>query len=193
MRQRYTDPSNSHPQSLILTAVFSGIVPLLITAYQPVLNKLSKWENHMTLSDTTASLTIKSFTLNSLVSFAGLALTAYVYIPFGGTLMKAASARFERFKLFGSDEILEIDGSRIQTQLFAQMVTSQAIGTFQEVGLPYIMTFARSFMSKNTFTPIDAPDEHEYLEEVRRKVNKEAYELFEDYAEMVTQVRLAFG
>lgn len=171
-----------------MTAVFSGIVPLLITAYQPVLNRLSKWENHATHSDTVASLTIKSFTLNSLVSFAGLALTAYVYVPFGKVLMKAASDRFKRFEIFGSTEIVEIDGKRIQTQLFAQMVTSQAIGTFQEVGLPYIMSFVRSHISKNTYTPQDAPDEKEYLEEVRAEVTKDTYDLFEDYAEMVTQV-----
>ncbi|TIB62994.1 hypothetical protein E3P77_03669 [Wallemia ichthyophaga] len=184
--QFYNGPLKSYI-SLILSAVCSVIVPLLITAYQPVLNKLSRWENHATHSDTEASLTIKSFTLNSLVSFAGLALTAYVYIPFGKDLVKAASKRFEKFEIFGTNEIVEIDGSRIQTQLFAQMVTSQAIGTFQEVGLPYIMSFVRSHISKNTYTPKDAPEERDYLQDVREEVAKDTYDLFEDYAEMVTQ------
>ncbi|TIC12243.1 DUF590-domain-containing protein [Wallemia mellicola] len=178
----YEGPLKSYI-SLVPTVLFCVVVPQVIAVYQPVLTWLSKWENHPTHSDTDSSLTIKTFTINSLVSFGGLALTAYVYVPFGNTLMSIAGEKLGR----DISNVVALDGKRIQAQLFAYMVTSQAVGSFQEVGMPFIMSFVKSHTSKNTYVPVDAPEEKEYLEEVRAEVSKEPYELFEDYAEMVTQ------
>lgn len=171
-------------QSLLPTILFCGIVPQVVAAYQPVLRWLSKWESHATNTDTEASYTLKTFTINSLVSFGGLALTAYVYVPYGNSLMQALGER-----VGGNLSQMELDGSRIQTQLFAYMVTSQALNAFQEVGMPFILSFVKS-QTKEEYSPDDAPEEKAYLEEVREEVEKEPYDLFEDYAEMTTQVEV---
>jgi hypothetical protein len=98
--------------------------------------------------------------------------------------------------------------TRLETQMFAFMVTNQAIDGFFEVGLPYVMrAFAAVRSGKrrpslSSSSPGNskkkrvgfedekngaARDEREFLERVRREVSLPDYHLFEDYKEMVSQ------
>ena len=154
---------------------------------------LSKWENHRTFTDFDSSLTLKMFTINSLVSYGGLILTAFIYIPFGNDIIKYFSEKIlnESTSQYLDINNFELDKSRIETQLFAYMVTSQAVNAFQEIGMPFILKYVK----KKTSKPIkvdyeeDDSDERDYLNSVREEVQKEPYDIFEDYAEMTTQVR----
>ena len=49
--------------------------------------RFTNWEQHSHQSTHDASLTIKTFSLAALVSYGGLALSAFVYVPFGEEVM----------------------------------------------------------------------------------------------------------
>ncbi|KAF5313539.1 hypothetical protein D9758_018541 [Tetrapyrgos nigripes] len=63
-------------------------IPRLQSLFSLTASYLTRWENHKTHSSHTSSLTLKTFVITSLVAYAGLALTAFVYVPFGEGLMK---------------------------------------------------------------------------------------------------------
>lgn len=71
-------------QSLLPTVLFAGVVPQIISLWRMTASHLTAWENHVHESSHERSLTLKMFALNAMVSYGGLLLTAYVYIPFGG-------------------------------------------------------------------------------------------------------------
>lgn len=108
------------------------------------------------------SLTIKTFALSSVVAYLGLALSAFIYIPFGETVMNTVQQAITAFTVpfsptpsfglrttktegghafFVSDmgaTRAKLDRSRLQNQMFAYTVTDQAVNFFFEVGLPFL-------------------------------------------------------
>ena len=106
---------------------------------------------------------MKSFALSSVVAYLGLALSAFIYIPFGETVMNTVQQSITTFttpfpsatlssglhttKKEGSQALFvsdigtaraKLDRSRLQDQMFAYTVTNQATGFFFEVGLPFL-------------------------------------------------------
>ena len=100
----------------------------------------------------------------------------------------------------------KLNPARLRQQMFAFTVTNQVVGTFLEVGLPFILRAVASF--RNGKKPQPTPgspngvkkrvvfedekekggmEEREFLDGVRRQVELPEYELFQDYSEMVTQ------
>ncbi|KAJ8694723.1 hypothetical protein PTI98_007374 [Pleurotus ostreatus] len=91
------------------TILFVLLVPRFLAFYHRFATALTTWENHTTRSPAaistnlyqnalatarakqahTASLTLKTFVLNALVAYLGIALSAFVYIPFGEEVMHA--------------------------------------------------------------------------------------------------------
>jgi len=175
--------------------------------------KLTAWENHKHRSTHESSLTIKVFALSAVVAYLGLALSAFVYVPFGPRIAPlvhafvsgspsstdgAASAEpsfaAAQFKRGVSD--IRLDGSRLQKQMFAYMVTNQIIGVFVEIGLPMLLRLIqnvrttgslRKGMSQSHTRGEDNTAEKEFLQDVRRQVSLPDYTVFGDFAEMVTQ------
>lgn len=64
-----------------------ALVPRLLSVYHTYAVSLTNWENHGHQSTHDASLTIKTFTLSAIVAYLGLALSAFVYVPFGEEVM----------------------------------------------------------------------------------------------------------
>jgi anoctamin-10 len=130
--------------------------------------KLTQWENHKHQSSFDASLTTKSFVLSSVISYLGMALSAFIYVPFGEAVMNTVqqflsltSNAVSSLGSSGIDDTTEIGGraffvsdantahaklnrSRLQKEMFAYMVTNQASNFFMEVGLPFL---TRAFAS----------------------------------------------
>jgi hypothetical protein len=50
--------------------------------------RFTAWENHEHNSSHTGSLTLKTFALSAVVAYLGLALSAFVYVPFGESVME---------------------------------------------------------------------------------------------------------
>ncbi|KAF5383633.1 hypothetical protein D9615_003802 [Tricholomella constricta] len=103
----------------------------------------------------------------------------------------------------------KLNPARLKDQMFAYTVTNQAVNTFVEVGLPFILRAVASLRNgkKGNSAP-GSPggkngvkkrvvfedekekggmEEREYLDRVRAEVALPEYELFGDYSEMVTQ------
>ncbi|EJD07576.1 DUF590-domain-containing protein [Fomitiporia mediterranea MF3/22] len=190
--QLYTGPGQKII-SFSPTLLFVALVPRLLQLYQSYAVKLTDWENHAHESTYEASLTIKTFTLSAIVAYLGLALSAFVYMPFGEQLMASVSrtlfvtsaavgaqatraadfinttAGFTAEKvaespisflggLFGKSDgngknasvwanSAKTDPARLQNQMFAYTVTQQVVGTFTEVGLPFVMRKVEAFRS----------------------------------------------
>lgn len=98
----------------------------------------------------------------------------------------------------------KLNAARLKDQMFAYTVTNQAVNTFVEIGLPYVLRAVGSFRKSSANgngkgekgkKRVVFEDEQEkggaeeraFLEGVRKEVALPAYELFGDYSEMVTQ------
>jgi anoctamin-10 len=97
-----------------------------------------------------------------------------------------------------------LNPARLQDQMFAFMVTNQAINVFLEVGLPFVLRGVASLRGKaaekaskkkrvafeDDTASASSPEtkqERELLERIRAEVALPDYALYLDYAEMVTQ------
>lgn len=58
--------------------------------------RFTDWENHAHQSTQDASLTIKTFSLSAIVAYGGLALSAFVYVPFGEETMALVQRMIEK-------------------------------------------------------------------------------------------------
>jgi anoctamin-10 len=79
-------------QSFSPTILFVALVPRFLAIYQVLAKSLTAWENHAHFSTHAASLTLKTFALTALVAYLGLALSAFVYVPFGEGVMQIVQA-----------------------------------------------------------------------------------------------------
>ena len=154
-------------------------------------------------------------------------LSAFVYVPFGQQIMAfvhlqldprpglnetveatkdAASAGIWQHDI--GDITTSINSTRLQSQMYAYTVTNQIVGTFLEVGLPYIMRFLGRVQGgaakgkrvdfkdggSGVAEPsaINSGDERKEERELLVRIRKEValgreYDVFEDYLEMTTQ------
>ncbi|KAF8074650.1 calcium-activated chloride channel-domain-containing protein [Lyophyllum atratum] len=236
--QLYTGPGHKYI-SFSPTILFVALVPRFLALYQSLARRLTEWENHAHYSTHAASLTLKTFALSALVAYLGLGLSAFVYVPFGEGVMqflqtwifhettnghlqgvnatvsdgasekKAPGPTGGFWDMDKSNASRKLNPGRLKDQMFAYTVTNQAVNTFVEVGLPYILRGVSSF--RNRKKGASAPsspggknsvkkrvvfedekekggmEEREFLDRVREEVALPEYELFGDYSEMVTQ------
>jgi anoctamin-10 len=221
-------------KGLFNTILFMACIPNFLGVYQKYAARLTNLENHKHQSTYDYSLTIKRFALSAIVAYLGLTLSAFVYVPFGQQIMTyvhtqlsaqpglnetaeaakdaAASAGIWQHDI--GNITTSIDTTRLQNQMYAYTVTNQIIGTFLEIGLPYVMRFigrvqggAASGNGKAKGKRVDFQDEssggaestgtsnggerkeeRELLVRIRKEVALgREYDVFEDYIEMVTQ------
>lgn len=69
------------------TILFSLLVPRLLATYKKLAANFTNWENHEHQSSHSSSLSLKVFTLSAMNAYLGLALSAFVYVPFGESVM----------------------------------------------------------------------------------------------------------
>ncbi len=77
------------------TVLFVALVPRLLAVYHSYAVRLTNWENHGHQSTHDGSLTVKTFSLSAIVAYLGIALSAFVYVPFGEEVM--ASVQYYLF------------------------------------------------------------------------------------------------
>ncbi|WFD43976.1 hypothetical protein MPSI1_002641 [Malassezia psittaci] len=198
--------------TLVPTILFSICIPAIQAAWHTTASFLTRYENHSTVSSFNSSLTLKMFGLQCLVPFAGIVLTAYIYIPFGERLMGTLFERGYLTRLFQfvsrqpnfqmpTQLNFEVKPARLNDQLFALCVTSQLINTFTETLVPIILRAVsrwkeRLVVNKSkgaldkkerrvSFTHDQA--EKRFLSQVQAEFLLPTYDLFVDYAEMATQ------
>ena len=201
---------------LLPTALFSLVVPQVVALFTALARRLVRWENHPTYTSASRSLTAKTFALNATVAFLGLYLSAYLYLPFGPYLMSYIHNILSPDQgevVIKSDGVNtsirtrnhpgahrdKINASRLKSQVFAYTVTNQVINTFLEVGLPFILRWVNDLRSGNKSVKgmfngkeekkreATESTEDKFLDKVAAELELPEYNIFTDYAEMVTQ------
>lgn len=185
------------------TVVFSTLVPVVMAIWQAAATYLSKNENPQTEQVYHSSLTIKVFALQSLVAYGALFLSAYVYIPFGQTLLNglisrgffashidsAVAENKLHYDAFGR-VAFQIDPGRMHTQLFAASVTSQVVNAFTELVLPIVLRAVTKRAEKSTAVDekeAQASEKTRMVSYALDQLNLPEYDIFGDYAEMASQ------
>ena len=151
-------PQLTGMQGFCPTILFTALVPRLLSIYHASAVLLTRWENHAHESSYEASLTRKTFALSAIVAYLGLALSAFVYIPFGGDVMRWVQMElFSEGNVFGGRNVFgnvlkgelwmtdlssarqKLNPKRLQDQMFVYTVQAQVVNAFTEIVLPYIL------------------------------------------------------
>ncbi|ORY05118.1 DUF590-domain-containing protein [Basidiobolus meristosporus CBS 931.73] len=173
--------------------LYSASIPYLSQVYTDLARKLNDFENHETDSEYNAFLTYKVCLVNFLVGFLSIFLVAWVYIP--------QKERLEQL-IVSTSSIKTVHSSvgpeRLQAQLMYFVLTAQAISFATEVIVPiatrYAATKAQSIKEKVIKTSTSEEqdefvreDEKDFISRIISESKLPQYDVYEDYAEMVTQ------
>ncbi|KZV63754.1 DUF590-domain-containing protein [Peniophora sp. CONT] len=205
----YTGPGHEYI-GFAPTVLFIALVPRFLGVYQKFAIRLTNWENHRHYSSHESSLTIKTFALSAIVAYLGLALSAFVYVPFGASIMAYVQQALDAHNGDGKYVFFDtaaaapekLNTARLQNQMFAYTVTNQIIGFVLENVLPFVQRFVSAKTSggvlkngskaskKRVGFEDEAPRvgaERNFLERVRREAALPEYDALTDYAEMASQ------
>ena len=193
--------------ALIPTILFSTCIPLIQSAWRMAAQIMTNFENHATVHRFQSSLTFKIFGMQSIVTYGILALTAYMYLPFGEYLINQLQVHGYLDRLFafvtrdpnafkGRIQPFHVSPRGLHDQLFAMSVTQQLMNTFTEVILPILWRHAEKFINKirgssrrkelEAFAKTNR--DQAFLERVQNEFDLDVYDEFTDYAEMATQL-----
>ena len=193
--------------ALIPTILFSTCIPLIQSAWRMAAQIMTNFENHATVHRFQSSLTSKIFGVQSVVTYGILALTAYMYLPFGEYLINQLQVHGYLDRLFafvtrdpnafkGRIQPFHVSPTGLHDQLFAMSVTQQLMNTFTEVILPILWRHAEKFINKirgssrrkelEAFAKTNR--DQAFLERVQNEFDLDVYDEFTDYAEMATQM-----
>lgn len=197
-------------QPAVPALLFAACAPTLLAVYRLIAIRNTDFERHSAHSTSTYSLTIKRFILSTIASYLGIALSAFIYMPFGQESLGLLHLQLFEFGLMGmtsplareEDELLwehdlfkastRLNSARMQTQMFAFLVTAQLGNAFQELGMPYVIRWLQSHINPPTKTRRSedrlAVQGEKLLDRVKAEVSTRLdYDVFDDYCEMVTQ------
>ncbi|KAL5116585.1 hypothetical protein ACEQ8H_005463 [Pleosporales sp. CAS-2024a] len=181
-----------------LLAVF---LPYATNALEAIATAITNFENHRTSDHHEMSLTHKIFVLNSITNYLPILLTAFVYVPFGNSIIPPLQ-RFIDTKM-GKDQRTEFafvaDPDRLRNQLITLTLTGQISGALEELGLPWVKMQVMQWWRDRQATRSgrdgepsfqymkDDPGEARFLRRARRQAIRPEYNVQDDIAEMVIQ------
>ncbi|CAG8522776.1 12987_t:CDS:2 [Racocetra persica] len=172
------------------TIVYCLLIPTLNSYYIKIAKRLNDYENYDTESRYEFNLTQKIFVANFLISYLSILFIGWIYVPFN----KEIGYFFqELFNWFGfSTTVKKIGPERLVTELKYFVLTAQVLNMFMELILPYLIRFGSFSMKRiqNNGATKDGgrnEDESAFLKRVRKEVKLPVYQIYEDYAEMITQ------
>ncbi|CAG8463169.1 14408_t:CDS:2 [Ambispora leptoticha] len=180
------------------TILYCALVPALNIVYVKIARRLNDYENNETESYHEFSLTQKIFVANFLVGYLSIFFIGWIYIPFNAEIGEFFQSIFDALGL--SLTLKPVGPERLKNELKYFILTGQGISLFVELILPYmtrglakgvhktISTGSKILHRQNSLS-VDArnEDEEEFLRRVRREVLLPVYDIYEDYAEMITQ------
>jgi anoctamin-10 len=184
------------------TVILTVMVPLITGTLSNIATKLTDFENYENESSYEAAMTQKVFIFNFICSYVPLFLTAFVYVPFGSTIVPHLDIMGFMAPVDGVDAdgvaaqqaIFEINPDRLRKQMIYFTVTAQAVNLAMETIVPYFkraaLTKAKEFQLKRSgkFTPInDSPQEAKFLSRVRHEAELGVYNVTDDLREMCMQ------
>lgn len=145
----------------------------------------------------------KIFVLNVITSYLPIALTAFVYVPFGKLLvpyLDIFQLTAQRFTTEGKPlptKTFEINPHRLTQQVIYFTVTAQVVNFALEIIVPYakrkVFSAVKEAQAENGSKASarkqakDEPEEAEFLSRVRNEAELDEYDVTIDYREMVVQ------
>jgi anoctamin-10 len=177
------------------------LLPFINNYLEDVAGRLTEYENHRTQDHYEMSRTQKIFVLQSITNYLPILLTAFVYVPYGKTIIPLL--RNIILSAFGvtpdPNFTFRIDPDRLRNEVIALTVTGQVSSAIEELALPYLKTgvkdWWRTYRTNHTFTggatgkwrKGDDPAEARFLRRVRKQASLPSYDVHEDISEMVLQ------
>uniref|UniRef100_A0A0W0GAX1 Putative IST2-Plasma membrane protein n=1 Tax=Moniliophthora roreri TaxID=221103 RepID=A0A0W0GAX1_MONRR len=152
----YTGPGQKLA-SFAPTIVFIILVPRIVSIFHICATWFTDWEGHIHQSTHDDSLTLKTFIFTALTSYLGLALCAFVYVPFGEGIMRVVARVLDDGEGgIWSDISMEnrLNPSLLKDQMFAYTVTNQIVDNFEEIGMPFITRRFNSLVSRYKSPPV---------------------------------------
>lgn len=171
--------------------------------------RLTDFENYRTNDQYEAANTQKTFVLGFITSFLPIFITAFVYIPFGRTIISFLHVNV--IHMFFGSSILDVgpdfhvDPSRLQQEVISLTVSAQVVSFGEEMILPYVKRIllrkfrnyrfqtreaARSRGRSKTAISLllaDPPGESQFLDRVRDESDADEYSVQDDILEMCVQ------
>jgi hypothetical protein len=189
------------------TILFSLSLPAITTFLTGIATRLTDYENYRTQDLYDLAQTQKTFVMNFITSFLPTILTAYVYVPFGKSIVPHLDIL--RWSSFNSDTAIahheyEVDSSRFQQEVIYLSMMAQVLSFGEEIILPYVkhvlwqkwrnyrdhkagLTRQRSFSKATDLLLIDPPGEASFLKRVRSEADADEYKVEDDILEMCVQ------
>jgi anoctamin-10 len=191
----------------IPTGILTTVNPILITILTQFATRLNQFENYDTQAAYDTALTRKIFVMNFILSYLGIFLTAFVYVPFGTVIVPYLDVFNVAVRPFAEDEkqlhhtnpSWSINPDRLRKQVIYFTVTAQLVNLGMELVVPYLKRRGFAWFkqvqsdraAKNGGSPAasanDPPEETAFLERVRKEAQLDVYDVTADLREMVLQ------
>ncbi|KAF2027370.1 DUF590-domain-containing protein [Setomelanomma holmii] len=192
----------------IPTGILTTVNPILTTILTNFATKLTQFENYETQGAYDTALTRKIFVMNFILSYLGIFLTAFVYVPFGTVIVPYLDIFNVAVRPFAEDEkqlhhsassSWSINPDRLRKQVIYFTVTAQLVNLGMELIVPYLKRrgFAKlkqiqsDRAAKNGGAPSasasDPQEDAAFLERVRKEAELDVYDVDSDLREMVLQ------
>jgi len=194
----------------IPTGILTTVNPVLNTILTQIATRLTQFENYETSNAYEKALTQKIFVMNFIMSYLGIFLTAFVYVPFGAVIVPYLDIFNVAVRPFAEDEKQlhlhstsadwSINPDRLRKQVIYFTVTAQVVNLGMELIVPYLkrrgfakykqMQSNRAAKSSGAATSTDyndPPEDAAFLERVRKEAELDVYDVTTDLREMVVQ------
>ncbi|KAH9877642.1 hypothetical protein IAQ61_003010 [Plenodomus lingam] len=194
----------------IPTGILTTVNPILNTILTTVATRLTEFENYETSNAYDKALTQKIFVMNFIMSYLGIFLTAFVYVPFGTVIVPYLDVFNVAVRPFAEDEkqlhlnspstSWSINPDRLRKQVIYFTVTAQVVNLGMELVVPYLKRrgfakykqFQSDRATKNGVAApspatSDPPEDIAFLERVRKEAELDVYDVTADLREMVVQ------
>ncbi|KAL9563562.1 hypothetical protein ACKAV7_012230 [Fusarium commune] len=183
------------------TILLAVSLPYITSALEDAAEWMTEFENHRTADLHEMSLTQKVFVLNMFTNYLPIFLTAFIYIPFGGTVVPKLenflSAAFASVGKKFVHQPFHLDADRLRNEVIALTVTGQLSGFFEENIVPMLKhkfsdwyrDYRRSRSKGDMLLAVvkDDPEETAFLSRVRNEAILPKYNVQDDIAEIVLQ------
>ncbi|KAJ6022726.1 hypothetical protein N7499_008041 [Penicillium canescens] len=202
----YDGPFKSYLE-FVPTILFSLSLPAITSFLTNIATRLTDYENYRTQDQYDLAQTQKTFVMNFITAFLPTILTAYVYVPFGSSIVPYLDilrrTGYKAALLTGQKEF-EVDTSRFQQEVIYLSMTAQVLSFGEEIILPYVKHILwqkwrnyrdrkagygrkRSYSKATDLLLIDPPEEAAFMTRLRSEADAEEYNVEEDILEMWVQ------
>lgn len=186
------------------TVIFSLFLPSISGLLSSIATRLTKYENYRTQDQYDLAQTAKQFVMHFITAFLPTVLTAFVYVPFGATIVPYLDVANLRSEPAENPLDFKVDPSRLQQEVIYLTLTGQVLDFLGEIVYPYVKSIVwqkwrdyqakkdalqhrkRASIATNTLL-FDDPDESAFLTRVRREADADEYNVHEDTLEMCVQ------